>query len=139
MLSKEIRDIIKEVDKRDPESKKRRASYEIFFNLSLDIAKLRRSKGLSQRQLAKILKTSHPSIARWESPGYESYNLKKLVELADVLDHSIEIRFFPSQSFATSTVNALHTWANSTFKSIKAELVPTTLMSTNIELKGGTQ
>jgi transcriptional regulator with XRE-family HTH domain len=56
---------------------------------------MRKSKGLSQRELAKILKTSHPTIARWETPGYTGYTLSKLIEVAEALDHSVELRFVP--------------------------------------------
>ena len=54
---------------------------------------LRRRKGLSQRQLAKLVGTHQPSISRLEAGHIGS--LAFLHKVAAALDASIEIRFIP--------------------------------------------
>ena len=53
------------------------------------IAELRKEKGLSQRQLAKLIGTSQANLSRWE----QGLNLPSVIEcwkLADFFDVSID-------------------------------------------------
>lgn len=45
------------------------------WDVALQIAALRQQAGLSQKDLAKLLKTSQQQISRLESPGYEGHSL----------------------------------------------------------------
>jgi len=56
---------------------------------------LRRQKGLSQRQLAKLVGTHQPSISRLEAGHIGS--LAFLQKVARALDATVEIRFVPHQ------------------------------------------
>ena len=43
------------------------------WDVALQIAALRQQAGLSQKELAKLLKTSQQQISRMESPDYEAF------------------------------------------------------------------
>ncbi len=106
MLSKDIRDMFADFEARDPDAKKQRTLQGLFIDIALAITRMRVGRGLSQRDLAHKLHTSHPTIARWESPGYTGYTMSKLVELADALEHTVELRFVPKKAVHTSTEEA---------------------------------
>jgi DNA-binding XRE family transcriptional regulator len=44
------------------------------WDVALQVAALRQQAGLSQKDLAKLLKTSQQQISRLESPGYEGHS-----------------------------------------------------------------
>ena len=68
------------------------------WDVALQIAALRRQAGLSQKELAKLLKTSQQQISRLESPGYEGHSLSMLRRVADVLHARLRIVFEPAKS-----------------------------------------
>lgn len=55
------------------------------WDVALQIAALRQQAGLSQKELAKRLKTSQQQISRLESPGYEGHSLSMLRRVGDIL------------------------------------------------------
>ena len=55
------------------------------WDVALQIAALRRRAGLSQKQLARRLKTSQQQISRLESPRYEGHSLSMLRRVAKAL------------------------------------------------------
>ena len=63
------------------------------WEVALQIAALRKERGLSQRQLAKRLRTSQQQISRLESPAYEGHSLSTLRRLARVLNADVRIVF----------------------------------------------
>lgn len=65
------------------------------WDVALRIAALRRRAGLSQKDLAKLLKTSQQQISRLESPGYEGHSLTTLRRVADALNARVRIVFEP--------------------------------------------
>src|SRR2546423_8617719 len=68
------------------------------WDVALQIAALREQAGLSQKDLAKLLKTSQQQISRLESPGYEGHSLSTLRRVADVLHARVRIVFEPQKS-----------------------------------------
>jgi len=66
------------------------------WDVALQIAALRQQAGLSQKDLAKLLKTSQQQISRLESPGYEGHSLSMLRRVADALQARIRIVFEPA-------------------------------------------
>ncbi len=58
------------------------------------IARLRIQRGLTQAQLAEMVGTRQPSIARLEN-GNSIPSLSFLKRIADALDARIELRFIP--------------------------------------------
>ena len=63
--------------------------------MALQIAALRQQAGLSQKDLAKLLKTSQQQISRLESPGYEGHSLSTLRRVAEALHARIRVVFEP--------------------------------------------
>jgi ribosome-binding protein aMBF1 (putative translation factor) len=79
----------------DPE---RLASYEDEV-IAIDVAKslhaLRTEAGLSQRELAKKVRTTASVICRLEDADYEGHSLSVLRRIAAALNSRVEIRFVP--------------------------------------------
>src|SRR5882724_13662631 len=73
------------------------------WDVALQIVALRQQAGLSQKNLAKLLKTSQQQISRLESPGYEGHSLSMLRRVAGVLHARVRIVFEPAE-----TGNRLH-------------------------------
>ncbi len=65
------------------------------WDVALQIAALREQAGLSQKELAKRLKTSQQQISRLESPGYEGHSLANLRRVAEVLHAKVRVVFEP--------------------------------------------
>lgn len=61
--------------------------------MALQIAALRKERGLSQKQLAKRLRTSQQQISRLESPSYDGHSLSMLRRVAHMLNADIRIVF----------------------------------------------
>ncbi len=55
------------------------------WDVALQIAVLREKAGLTQKELARKLKTSQQQISRLESPSYEGHSLSMLRRVADAL------------------------------------------------------
>jgi transcriptional regulator with XRE-family HTH domain len=68
------------------------------WDIALQIAALREQAGLSQKELAKILKTSQQQISRLESPGYEGHSLSMLRRVAKALHVNVRIVFEPTKA-----------------------------------------
>ena len=68
------------------------------WDVALQIASLREQAGLSQKDLAKLLKTSQQQISRLESPGYEGHSLSMLRRVAGVLHARVRIVFEPAET-----------------------------------------
>ncbi|MGH7798405.1 MAG: helix-turn-helix domain-containing protein [Candidatus Binatia bacterium] len=68
------------------------------WDVALQIAALREQAGLSQKELAKLLKTSQQQISRLESPGYEGHSLSMLRRVAGALRARVRIVFEPAET-----------------------------------------
>ena len=65
------------------------------WDVALQIVALRQQAGLSQKELAALLRTSQQQISRLESPGYEGHSLSTLRRVADALHARVRIVFEP--------------------------------------------
>lgn len=63
------------------------------WDVALQLAALRQEAGLSQKELARRLKTSQQHISRLESPGYEGHSLANLRRVASVLNARVRVVF----------------------------------------------
>jgi transcriptional regulator with XRE-family HTH domain len=61
------------------------------WDVALQIAALREQAGLSQKELARKLKTSQQQISRLESPGYEGHSLSMLRRVAKALHARVRV------------------------------------------------
>ena len=74
------------------------------WDVALQIAALRQQAGLSQKDLAKLLKTSQQQISRLESPGYEGHSLRMLRRVAQILHARVRVVLEPSEDRARMNV-----------------------------------
>jgi len=81
---------------RDPAFAARFKSAGEAWDVALQIAALREKAGLSQKDLAKLLRTSQQQISRLESPGYEGHSLSMLRRVAGVLRARVRVVFEPA-------------------------------------------
>jgi transcriptional regulator with XRE-family HTH domain len=68
------------------------------WDVGLQIAALRQQAGLSQRDLAKLLKTSQQQISRLESASYEGHSLSMLRRVAEALHARVRVVFEPVEN-----------------------------------------
>ena len=68
------------------------------WDVALQITALRERAGLSQAQLAALLKTSQQQISRLESPGYEGHSLSMLRRVAKALNARVRVVLEPADS-----------------------------------------
>ena len=67
------------------------------WDVALQLADLRQRAGLSQKDLARKLKTSQQQISRLESPGYEGHSLRMLRSVASALKTRVRVVFEPEK------------------------------------------
>ena len=63
------------------------------WDVALQIAALREKAGISQKELARRLKTSQQQISRLESPDYEGHSLTNLRRVAEALNAKVRVVF----------------------------------------------
>ena len=86
-----------EVQLKDPEFAARFERAGEAWDVALQISALRTQAGLSQTDLAKLLKVSQQQISRLESPGYEGHSLSTLRRVAEVLHARVRVTFEPEK------------------------------------------
>jgi transcriptional regulator with XRE-family HTH domain len=74
------------------------------WDVALQIAALRQQAGLSQKDLAKLLKTSQQQVSRLESPGYEGHSLSMLRRVGEVLRVKVRVAFEPAETKSSMRV-----------------------------------
>ncbi len=67
------------------------------WDVALQIAALREQAGLSQKELARLLKTSQQQISRLESTDYEGHSLSNLRRVAEALHARVRVVFEPDE------------------------------------------
>ncbi len=65
------------------------------WDVAIQISALRQQAGLSQKELAKLLRTSQQQISRLESPDYEGHSLSLLRRVAEALHARVRVVFEP--------------------------------------------
>jgi DNA-binding XRE family transcriptional regulator len=78
---------------KDKRFKKTYDEYEDEFALATEVIRLRLASNLTQSQLAKLVGTSQPAIARLESGAYKNLSLSFLKKIGKVLGAYPEIHF----------------------------------------------
>ena len=73
------------------------------WDVALQLAALREHAGLSQKELARRLKTSQQHISRLESPGYEGHSLANLRRVASALNARVRVIFETDEITSTRT------------------------------------
>jgi len=88
-------DVYVEEQLKDPAFVERFAKAGEAWDVALQIAALREKAGLSQKDLARKLKTSQQQISRLESPAYEGHSLSMLRRVANVLGATLHVTLAP--------------------------------------------
>jgi transcriptional regulator with XRE-family HTH domain len=81
----------------DFELKKEYDKLELEYKIISQIIDLRKKKKISQKQLAELVNTKQPSIARLESGDYNP-SIDFLKKIAEVLGAELEIKFISKAS-----------------------------------------
>jgi len=76
---------------KDPDFAKRFKRAGEAWDVALQIAALREKAGLSQKDLARKLRTSQQQISRLESPSYEGHSLSMLRRVAEALGATVRV------------------------------------------------
>ena len=63
--------------------------------LGLEVARLRKERGMTQRTLASLCGTGQSTLARFETGGVAEFGSRKLLRLLEVLGH--ELAFVPAK------------------------------------------
>ena len=79
----------------DPRREQEYEEEVINAEIARKIYALRTKAGLSQRELAKRVRTTASAICRLEDADYEGHSLFMLKRIAEALDKRVEIRFLP--------------------------------------------
>lgn len=88
---------------KDPEFRKEYEALEPEHRLASTLIRLRVAKGLTQEQLAALMKTKQESIARLES-GNSLPSLSTVKKAAEALDADLEINLRPKRHRTRSRV-----------------------------------
>lgn len=90
-------DILESVTGDDPELRELIAAEGLNAQVAQMIYDARTKAGLSQKQLADLIGTSQPVIARLENADYEGHSLSMLQRIATALKLKLEIRMLPEE------------------------------------------
>ncbi|MBI2440190.1 MAG: helix-turn-helix transcriptional regulator [Lentisphaerae bacterium] len=80
---------------RDPDFAERFKRAGEAWDVAMQIAALRDKAGVSQKDLARKLRTSQQQISRLESPAYEGHSLSMLRRVAHALNAEVKVVFEP--------------------------------------------
>lgn len=83
---------------KDPELAARFERAGEAWEVALQLAALRERAGISQKELARRLKSSQQHISRLESPSYEGHSLPNLRRVARALNARVRVVFEPSET-----------------------------------------
>jgi transcriptional regulator with XRE-family HTH domain len=67
----------------------------VAWDVALQVASLRTEAGISQKELARKLKTSQQQISRLENPAYEGHSLSMLRRVAKALHAEVKVTLEP--------------------------------------------
>lgn len=99
-MSKTNFDLFLEEQLKDPDFAERFKRAGEAWDVALQLTALREKAGLSQKDLARKLKTSQQNISRLESPSYEGHSLTMLRRVAEVLGATIRVTIAPKEKAA---------------------------------------
>lgn len=86
--------------KQKPELKEELEKAKRAVDIAMQVHNLRKERGLTQKQLAKLIGISQPNVARIESGDYTSYSFRTLGKVAKALNTNLNVIFTPALSQA---------------------------------------
>ncbi len=94
--TKNARKILDSLTGKDPELRKMIAGEALNVRVARMIFDARTRAGLTQTQLAELIDTQQPVIARLEDADYEGHSLSMLQRIAEALGQRLEVSFVPT-------------------------------------------
>ena len=88
--------ILNKLTGKDPELRKMIAEEALNVRVARMIYEARKQSGLTQAQLAELIGTKQPVIARLEDADYEGHSLSMLQRIAEALGRRLEVSFTPA-------------------------------------------
>ncbi len=71
-------------------------------DIATEIYNARQEKGLSQKELARLVNTQQTVISRLENADYDGHSLTMLRRIAEALDQRVRVEFYAPQNFAVA-------------------------------------
>ena len=93
---RDARRILDHVTGEDPELREMIAQETLNARVARMIYEARSRAGLTQAQLAELIDSKQPVIARLEDADYEGHSLSMLQRIAEALGHRLEVSFVPA-------------------------------------------
>lgn len=90
-------EILRRAEEADPKLAAGVAEARRKLRLGIQIQDLREKAGLTQTELARMIGTSQPAVARIESAEYERLSLTTLLKIGRALGLTLEIGFKPKK------------------------------------------
>ena len=91
----------------DPDFAERFEKAGAAWDVAIQLAALREKAGLSQKDLARKLRTSQQNISRLESTAYEGHSLSMLRRVAEVLGATVRVSIIPNEETGTPAAATL--------------------------------
>ena len=88
--------------RRDPAFTRRYRQAEEEWNVALQLVALRQARGLTQRQVARLVGTTQQQISRMESADYRGHSLSMLRKVVAALGGSVCVRIQPARALHPS-------------------------------------
>lgn len=82
---------------KDREYRRRYFVAEASTKIAEQIISLRKKRGLSQKEVAKLVETGQPAISRAEQADYQNWSLRTLRGIADALDARLRVIIEPAE------------------------------------------
>jgi len=98
---------IEESLKKNPVLEEKLHKAELALDIAHQIYNLRQKKGLTQEELAGLIKVKQSNIARLENAEYSGYSLRTLQKIAKALDTNLNI-FITTPEQTSSLLNCLY-------------------------------
>lgn len=86
---------LEKILKQDPDFKVELGKADQAWDIAFQVHNLRKTAGLTQTQLAKLVGTRQSNIARVESADYTGYTFKTLEKVTKALKAKLEVRIIP--------------------------------------------
>lgn len=83
--------------RKDPSLKEEFEKADKARDIAFQIVALRKQRGLTQKELARLAKTSQAAIARLESADYTGYSLSTLEKVTKALSAKIDLIIVPKE------------------------------------------
>ena len=98
--TKDARKILRKLEGDDPELRFLIEQETVNARVAQMIYEARKKAGLTQEQLAKLIGTGQPTIARLEDADYQGHSLLMLMKISATLGKKFDIRWAKETSLA---------------------------------------